>query len=38
MLPVDEGGFSYWSYKNHKWVTGKFDKKNNKFIKPKKDL
>ena len=38
LLSVSEGGMSYWSYKQHKWITGQFDKKENKFIPPKKNL
>tara|TARA_A100001011_G_scaffold391390_1_gene476766 strand:- start:2049 stop:3044 length:996 start_codon:yes stop_codon:yes gene_type:complete len=38
LLPIDHGGHSYWSYKTHRWVSGRFDKKNKKFIAPKKDL
>ena len=38
LLSVEEGGHSYWSYKTHRWVSGRFDKKNKKFIAPKKDL
>ena len=38
LKPADEGGTSYWSFKTHRWITGKFDKKNDKFIPPKKNL
>jgi len=38
LLSIDQGGFSYWSYKTHRWVNGRFDKKNKKFVAPKKDL
>ena len=38
LLSIDQGGQSYWSYKTHRWVVGRFDKKNKKFIAPKKDL
>ncbi len=38
LLSINEGGMSYWSYKQHKWIMGKFDAKNNKFIPPKKNL
>ena len=37
-LPLKEGGYSYWSHKKHKWITGKIDKKNGNFILPKKNL
>ena len=36
--PTSEGGMSYWSYKTHRWVTGKLDRKTNQFIPPAKDL
>ena len=36
MRPTDEGGKSYWSLLTHRWVKGRFDKKNNRFIPPKK--
>ena len=36
LLSVDDGGSSYWSYKSHRWIKGKFDKKvKNLFIKQK---
>ena len=38
LLSIEEGGHSYWSYKTHRWVNGKFDRKNKKFVPPKKDL
>ena len=38
LLSVKEGGHSYWSYKTHRWVNGRFDRKSKKFIPPKKDL
>lgn len=38
LLSKDEGGRSYWSYKTHRWIKGKFNKKTNAFIPPKKDL
>ena len=38
LLSVEEGGHSYWSYKTHRWVSGRFDRKNKKFVPPKKDL
>ncbi len=31
-------GYSYWSYKTHRWVKGKFDRKTKQFIAPPKDL
>lgn len=36
--PESEGGYSYWSYKTHRWVKGKFDRKTKQFIPPAKDL
>ena len=38
LLSIDQGGHSYWSYKTHRWVSGRFDKKKKKFVIPKKDL
>ena len=38
LLPVNKGGMSYWSYKQHKWITGQYDKKKKKFIPPKENL
>ena len=38
LLSVDDGGSSYWSYKSHRWIKGKFDKKSKKFIYPNKNL
>ena len=38
LLPVEEGGYSYWSYKTHRWIKGRFEKKTGKFFPPKKDL
>ena len=38
LLSIEEGGHSYWSYKTHRWVNGRFDRKNKKFVPPKKDL
>tara|TARA_B100001741_G_C16409517_1_gene530875 strand:- start:42 stop:923 length:882 start_codon:yes stop_codon:yes gene_type:complete len=38
LLSIEEGGHSYWSYKTHRWVTGRFDRKSKKFVPPKKDL
>ena len=38
LLSIDQGGLSYWSYKTHRWVSGRFDRKSKKFIPPKKDL
>ena len=38
LLSIDQGGHSYWSYKTHRWVSGRFDRKNKKFVPPKKDL
>ena len=38
LLSVSEGGMSYWSYKQHKWIIGQYNKKGNKFIPPKKNL
>ena len=38
LLSVEQGGYSYWSYKTHRWVSGRFDRKSKKFIPPKKDL
>ena len=38
LLPIEQGGYSYWSYKTHRWVSGKFDRKSKKFTPPKKDL
>ena len=36
--PESEGGHSYWSYRTHRWVKGKFDRKTKQFIPPAKDL
>ena len=36
--PENEGGHSYWSYRTHRWVVGKYDKKLKQFIPPSKDL
>ena len=38
LKPLEEGGMSYWSYKTHRWIIGRYDKKNKKFIPPKKNL
>ncbi len=38
LLSIEDGGHSYWSYKTHRWVSGRFDRKNKKFVPPKKDL
>ena len=38
LLSIEEGGHSYWSYKTHRWVNGRFDRKSKKFVPPKKDL
>ena len=38
LLSIDEGGMSYWSNKTHRWIQGRFDKKKNIFIPPKKNL
>lgn len=38
LKPNDDGGKSYWSYKTHRWITGRYDKKLKKFIEPKKNL
>ena len=38
LLPIEQGGYSYWSYKTHRWVSGRFDRKSKKFTPPKKDL
>ena len=38
LLSIDQGGLSYWSYKTHRWVSGRFDRKSKKFTPPKKDL
>ena len=38
LLPIEQGGYSYWSYKSHRWVSGRFDRKSKKFTPPKKDL
>ena len=38
ILSVDDGGLSYWSNKTHRWIQGRFDKKKNIFIPPKKNL
>ena len=38
ILSVDDGGLSYWSSKTHRWIQGRFDKKKNIFIPPKKNL
>ena len=38
LLSIEDGGHSYWSYKTHRWVSGRFDRNSKKFITPKKDL
>ena len=38
LKPIEDGGMSYWSYKTHRWIVGRYDKKNKKFIPPKKNL
>ena len=38
LLSIEDGGHSYWSYKTHRWVSGRFDRKSKKFVPPKKDL
>ena len=38
LLSIEQGGYSYWSYKSHRWVCGRFDRKSKKFVPPKKDL
>ena len=38
LKPESEGGHSYWSYKTHRWVKGKFDRRTKQFIPPAKDL
>ena len=38
LLSIEDGGHSYWSYKTHRWVSGRFDRNSKKFIQPKKDL
>ncbi len=38
ILAIEEGGFSYWSNKTHRWIQGKFDKKRGIFIPPKENL
>tara|TARA_Y200000002_G_scaffold295303_1_gene249731 strand:+ start:4464 stop:5477 length:1014 start_codon:yes stop_codon:yes gene_type:complete len=38
ILSIEEGGYSYWSNKTHRWVRGKFDKKKGIFIPPKENL
>ncbi len=38
ILSIEEGGYSYWSNKTHRWVQGKFDKKKGIFIPPKDNL
>ena len=38
LLSIDQGGLSYWSYKTHRWVSGRFDRKSKRFTPPKKDL
>ena len=38
ILSVDDGGLSYWSNRTHRWIQGRFDKKKNIFIPPKKNL
>ena len=38
LKPIEDGGMSYWSYKTHRWIIGRYDKKNRKFIPPKKNL
>ena len=37
-LARSEGGHSYWSYRQHRWIIGKIDKKTKMFIAPKKNL
>ena len=38
LLSIEDGGHSYWSYKTHRWVSGRFDRNSKKFVTPKKDL
>ena len=38
LLSIEEGGYSYWSHKTHRWVSGRFDRKSKRFTPPKKDL
>ena len=38
LLSIEDGGHSYWSYKTHRWVSGRFDRNSKKFVSPKKDL
>lgn len=38
LLSEDDGGYSYWSYKTHRWIKGRFEKKTGKFFPPRKDL
>ena len=38
LLPISKGGLSYWSYRKHKWIKGKIDRKTKEFIAPKKNL
>ena len=38
LKPIEDGGMSYWSYKTHRWIMGRYDKKNKKFLPPKKNL
>ena len=26
LLSIEEGGYSYWSYKTHRWIKGRFEK------------
>ena len=36
LLSIEEGGYSYWSYKTHRWIKGRFEKKTGKFLSSKK--
>ena len=38
VLSIEEGGFSYWSNKTHRWIQGRFDKKKGIFKPPKENL
>jgi hypothetical protein len=38
LLSIEDGGYSYWSYKTHRWIKGRFEKKTGKFFPPRKDL
>ena len=38
LKPIEDGGMSYWSYKTHRWIVGRYDKKNKRFLPPKKNL